>query len=356
MAKLAELVQTESKDLPASSQTLTDIRKQRRKRRMRSVSDGVAFMRKVAEQPTAGVSGAAANILAEDGNDKASLPVPVEQMNSDAVSGSGFGSGGRGMRRQRIRRKKTMSANVALMRSPSSSLFAPPTESSPANLSEENQESPDKPKRRPSLDAALSTGRTPLPQVMEGIPAMGMSASGLTIPLGRKSAYEGVGPSKPTHLAEAARPRASRTKPSALGAIVEGKERTRSLVVLDLASPKREDTDGAAEDKDNEKKEDEEDVNGGDDNTIISVESDGDHSDFDDVPEIAASVRSLKVVDQEPVYVKAVFDIKAFLQTSRYRLLSGVFGTMILFFNIGMRVEIFLIESGTIPDTKSTWQ
>jgi len=36
--------------------------------------------------------------------------------------------------------------------------------------------------------------------------------------------------------------------------------------------------------------------------------------------------------------------------------MSGVFGTMVAFFLVGMRVEIFLIEMGMITDAENTWQ
>jgi hypothetical protein len=45
-----------------------------------------------------------------------------------------------------------------------------------------------------------------------------------------------------------------------------------------------------------------------------------------------------------------------FLSSHTYRLISGVFGTMLVFFVIGMRIEALLIETGVMVDNESTWQ
>ena len=97
-------------------------------------------------------------------------------------------------------------------------------------------------------------------------------------------------------------------------------------------------------------------IDNDDDDTIDTAASD--HS-FDDVPAVAASVKSAKQ-RQDKTHITAhrfsLFYLRDFMQTQNYRLMSGVFGTMIAFFLVGMRVEAFLIESGTISDNQNTWQ
>ena len=93
-----------------------------------------------------------------------------------------------------------------------------------------------------------------------------------------------------------------------------------------------------------------------DDDTIDTAASD--HS-FDIVPDVAVSVKSAKHRQEEAQTAKRHFTLdklRDFMQTQSYRLMSGVFGTMIAFFLVGMRVEMFLIEMGTIPDHKNTWK
>ena len=92
-----------------------------------------------------------------------------------------------------------------------------------------------------------------------------------------------------------------------------------------------------------------------DDDTTGTHETEGGQSDFEDVPDVTESVKSKKILDDAGPQ-KSSFNWSDFLQSRRYRFMSGVFGTMVAFFIVGMRVEAFLIESGTIIDTKNTWQ
>ena len=353
MNELAKLVKKSNADLPTTGQSLADIRRERRKRRMRSVSDGVAFMRKMAE--STGSSEAAMSILAqEDSDDKTKLPVPLTKSASGRALESGLlpepfdpnrprSAEDAIPGRRRRSRKKSLSSNVALMRSPASSLFDPSL--SLVTEEKEEDESPLKPApRRPSLDSGL-------PTLIEGIPSRSVNTKELRESMEKVSEARNK-PASATNAPAIIDRQSSHGDASSDSSII-------AKTVEDIAGGSSRDLtdDIATTGHGNEK------VGGGDgqcdindDDTIDTAASD---QSFDMVPDVAVSVKSAKHRQEEAQTAGRRFTLdrlRGFMQTQSYRLFSGVFGTMIAFFLVGMRVEIFLIEMGTIPDNENTWK
>ena len=347
MNELAKLVQTSNADLPTTGTSLADIRRDRRKRRMRSVSDGVAFMRRMAE--TTGSSDAAMSVLAGEDADKTKLPVPLTK----AASGRALESGllpepldlSRSPNdavpgRRRRSRKKALSSNEALMRTPPTSLLDP----SLSLVAEEKEEEAcplNTAMRRPSLDSGL-------PALIEGIPSRSVKREELSRSMEKvtQSRNKPVGPANLSAVEKNARSHSDASSDSGIIAKTVGDIGGGCL--RDLADNVAGAHPGGAKPVDGEID--------NDDDTINTAASD--HS-FDDVPAVAASVKSAKQRQNE-VHTTAhrfsLTHLREFMQTQSYRLMSGVFGTMIAFFLVGMRVEIFLIETGTISDNQNTWQ
>ena len=337
MEKLVELVQTSTARLPASSQSFADIRREQRKRRIKSVSDGVAFMRRISDVRVQ--SEAASSALAQERHAEATLKAPVGKAESEAAAESGLlprsnPPGGRvPTRRTRSGRKKSMSANVASMRStPDTFFFTAPNETV-RRLSIVDEEGRDKSERRPSLDDLI------MPGVLEDIPSRATSVSDPSLPLRMmKSRDDRKIPedkySSPFKSFEAPNVN-SASQEAPRGGLSFSKSRQKTAVsgVPELAIK-----DETA-----------------DDDTTGTHETEGGQSDFEDVPDVTESVKSKKILDDAGPQ-KSSFNWSDFLQSRRYRFMSGVFGTMVAFFIVGMRVEAFLIESGTIIDTKNTWQ
>ena len=352
MNELAKLVKKSNADLPTTGKSLADIRREKRKRRMRSVSDGVAFMRKMAENT--GSSEAAMSVLAQEDTDKTKLPVPLTKSASGRALESGLlpepfdPSRSRSADdaipgRRRRSRKKSLSSNVALMRSPASSLFDPTL--SLVTEEKDEDESPLKPApRRPSLDSGL-------PTLIEGIPSRSINTKELRQSMEKVSEARNK-PATATNAPAIIDRQSSHGDASSDSSIIaktvgdiEGGS-SRDLAD-DIAAAGPGDEKAGADD-------DQGDVN--DDDTIDTAASD--HS-FDIVPDVAVSVKSAKHRQEEAQTAKRHFTLdklRDFMQTQSYRLMSGVFGTMIAFFLVGMRVEMFLIEMGTIPDHKNTWK
>ena len=350
MNELAKLVQTSNADLPTTGTSLADIRRDRRKRRMRSVSDGVAFMRRMAE--TTGSSDAAISVLAEEDADKTKLPVPLTKAASGRALESGllpepFDS----LRspstidaaipgRRRRSRKKALSSNVALMRTPPTSLLDP----SLSLVAEEKEEEacPLNPAmRRPSLDSGL-------PALIEGIPSRSINREELSRSM-EKVTQSGKKPVGPANLSAGEKNEISHSGASSDSGII-------AKTVGDIGGGSSRDlADNAADTRPGGAKPADDEIDN-DDDTIDTAASD--HS-FDDVPAVAASVKSAKQRRNEAHTTPNRFSLlhlREVMQTQSYRLMSGVFGTMIAFFLVGMRVEIFLIETGTISDNQNTWQ
>lgn len=348
MNELAKLVQTSNADLPTTGTSLADIRRDRRKRRMRSVSDGVAFMRRMAE--TTGSSDAAMSVLAGEDADKTKLPVPLTKAASGRALESGLlpepldlsrSPNDATPGRHRRSRKKALSSNVALMRTPPTSLLDP----SLSLVAEEKEEEEACPlntaTRRPSLDSGL-------PALIEGIPSRSIKREELSRSMEKvtQSRNKPVGPANLSAVDKNASSHSDASSDSGIIAKTVGDIGGGSL--RDLADNVAGARPGGAKPVDGEID--------NDDDTINTAASD--HS-FDDVPAVAASVKSAKQRQNEVHTTARRFSLthlREFMQTQSYRLMSGVFGTMIAFFLVGMRVEIFLIETGTISDNQNTWQ
>ena len=84
--------------------------------------------------------------------------------------------------------------------------------------------------------------------------------------------------------------------------------------------------------------------------SMRSLASDDDHSDFDDVPE--ADPNMMKLMTVEVVDHKASFWEKSrnYYMSKRYPIISNVFGTMIAFFIVGSRIERFLHTENIVSE------
>ena len=281
MSKLAELVQTSTADLPKLP---SDVSKKSKRRLKKSHSDGVAVLRLL-------------------GDDKSTPPLVISSESTTTI-GSGTSPTGPPSTYSRVRqngpRQKSVSANVALMQSPPTSMFM---RGASSFASEEKEEE------------SCNPSESGLPVLMEDIPARSINPSELVVPVGQDD--DDV---KTTGSASKAVSLASGnmvTKPS----------------VSEAADIHSKESDG----------------------TSNTSGSDGGNVGFSNEPP------SVKIIDKthdeaSHSHHHKPFDLRKFLQSRFYRLLSGVFGTMLLFFVIGMRVEAFLIETGVMPDYANTWK
>lgn len=92
--------------------------------------------------------------------------------------------------------------------------------------------------------------------------------------------------------------------------------------------------------------------NDGDIDTVDTAGSDDGHSDIDDVPDIAPSEKA-KLDEVKPV-VPLGDKLRAFFSGRMYKHMSAIFGTMVCFFLVGMRVETLLHATGAIGDPGNT--
>ena len=89
--------------------------------------------------------------------------------------------------------------------------------------------------------------------------------------------------------------------------------------------------------------------------TMDSASTLGDgHSDADDIPEIHPDVQKLRMV-KPPLRPTLSERARHYFLSERYRMISHVFGTILCFFFVGMRVETLLIASCVMPDSNTTW-
>jgi len=199
-------------------------------------------------------------------------------------------------------RQKSVSANVALMQSPAASMYM---RGSSSFASEEKEEE------------SCTPSESGLAVLMEDIPARSVDPSELVVPVGRtdeEDAKSPVSASQDVSLASDT----TVTKPS----------------MHTAADQMSKESDG----------------------TCNTSDSDGGNVGFTNEPP------SVKIIDKthddasrSHSYHHRRFDLRQFLESRFYRLLSAVFGTMLLFFVIGMRVESFLLETGVMPDYQNTW-
>ena len=288
MAKLAELVQTRTADLPSLSPA---IEKNSRRSRKKAHSDGVALM---------------ANL--KDTRETTNRP-PIEihrdiTTNSassvDNTTRSSLAPPPPALRRGRYGpRVKSVSANVALMQSPAASMFTMPSTSASFASEEKEEES------APTL-----------PPLLEGIPARSVDPSELVVPVGRTSAESS--------------PAETSTSSKVVRVIEPPLEENNKIAENDQTSQQSESSNSTSGSEGHV-------VNFGPKSTALMP--------------VNGKNGKLGVTSTAP-YVAMV----QFLRSRTYRLISGVFGTMLVFFVIGMRIEAFLIETGVMPDSENTWQ
>jgi len=285
MTQLAEMVHTRTTDLPSLKPS---VKKASRRSRKKAHSDGVALM---------------ANL--KDPDETASMP-PIELQRGIARTAAVATSTGRfntvgppapALRSGRYGpRVKSVSANVALMQSPASSMYAMPSISD-SIVSEGNEEEESEPA---------------LPILLEDIPARSVDPSELVVPVGRRTAKETSTSSK----------------------IVR---------VIEMQLENEESSNGNDASKESENTT----------STSTSI-SEGQVVSYGPKP-----IQMLNGKEQyssaretySPLHAAAI----KFLSSRIYRLISGVFGTMLVFFVIGMRIEAFLIETRVMPDNENTW-
>ena len=284
MAKLAELVQTRTVDLPSLSPAM---KKASRRSRKKALSDGVALMASLKD------------------TDETVKRHPIEihkditRSSVDTVTRSGPAHPAPAIRSGRYgARVKSVSANVALMQSPASSMYAVPSASASFASEEKEEES-----------------APPLPPLLEGIPARSVDPSELVVPVGRTS--------------EENSPAESSASSKVVRVIEPPLDQYDEIDDHDEASQQSESTNSTS----------------GSEGHVVKYSAN-------------PQPMSMRGNDEErrmssaTPYVAMVH----FLQSRTYRLISGVFGTMLVFFIIGMRIEAFLIETGIMPDSENTWQ
>ena len=281
MAKLAELVQTRTVDLPNLSPAM---KKDRRRSRKRAHSDGIALMaNRKDDTPTETNRDTTNSSMVLDTTTRPSPAPPASVLRS-------------GRYEPRI---KSVSANVALMQSPVSSMYAMPS-SSASFASEEKDE---------------EESTLPLPPLLEGIPARSIDPSELAVAVGRIS---------------------SKTSSA---------ETSTSSKVVKVIEPTLDQND-VENDENSQKSE----------STNTSTSGSGGHI-VNFGPKSCQSISIDTNDKKQSISSTARYgSIVRFLKSRTYRLISGVFGTMLVFFVIGMRIEAFLIETGVMPDAENTWQ
>ena len=283
MAKLAELVQTRTADLPS---LLPEINKKSRRSRKKAHSDGVALMANLKEMtnrpPIEIYRDIPRSTSSVDIATRSSLAPPPPP----AIRNGRYGP-----------RVKSVSANVALMQSPASSMYALPSTS--ASFASEGKEEESAPA---------------LPPLLEGIPARSNNPSDLTVPVGRTS---------------------TETSPMETPA--------SSKVVRVIAPPLDKNDKNEENGKTSQQRKSSNGTSGWEGHNIKFGQN--------STAPAEGENRQLGVTSAIP-YARVI----QFLRSRTYRLISGVFGTMLVFFVIGMRIEAFLIETGVMPDSKNTWQ
>ena len=90
------------------------------------------------------------------------------------------------------------------------------------------------------------------------------------------------------------------------------------------------------------------------DEGATQADSDDEHSDVDDLPEIQESEK-LRQMEPSPPKRTPVDVARAYFRGRQYILVSSVFGTMVCFFVVGMRLEAVLIETGVFYNYDNTW-
>lgn len=89
--------------------------------------------------------------------------------------------------------------------------------------------------------------------------------------------------------------------------------------------------------------------------TMDSESTVGDgRSDADDIPNVDLDAPKYRLVKPEPRPTLSE-SARYYFLSQRYRMISAVFGTVLCFFFVGMRVEIMLIRSCLMPDWGNTW-
>jgi hypothetical protein len=81
---------------------------------------------------------------------------------------------------------------------------------------------------------------------------------------------------------------------------------------------------------------------------------DDEHSDADDLPDVQEEDKIRKSMPPTPK--RTLFEsARDYFRGRRYKVVSSLFGTMICFFFVGMRLEAVMIETGVINDSENTW-
>lgn len=89
--------------------------------------------------------------------------------------------------------------------------------------------------------------------------------------------------------------------------------------------------------------------------TMDSASTIGDgHSDADDIPDVDQDAPRRRVEKHEPRPTLSE-SLRHYFLSQKYRMVSAVFGAVLCFFLVGMRVEILLIKSCVMPDHENTW-
>ncbi|KAI2490549.1 hypothetical protein MHU86_24027 [Fragilaria crotonensis] len=90
------------------------------------------------------------------------------------------------------------------------------------------------------------------------------------------------------------------------------------------------------------------------DEAVTEADSDDEHSDVDDLPEVQESDKQRKAEPLPPK--RTLLDIaRAYFRGRSYILVSSLLGTMVCFFIVGMRLEAMLIETGVLVNNDNTW-
>eukprot|EP00550_Attheya_septentrionalis_P002838 CAMPEP_0198292428 /NCGR_PEP_ID=MMETSP1449-20131203/11992_1 /TAXON_ID=420275 /ORGANISM="Attheya septentrionalis, Strain CCMP2084" /LENGTH=1551 /DNA_ID=CAMNT_0043991461 /DNA_START=169 /DNA_END=4821 /DNA_ORIENTATION=+ len=317
-AQLSALVGMDTKDLtkflPAANPPVT---RRDRRVRMKSLSDGVSVMR-ATFSASSGMSDAAHDLV-----DVQKIDTVAEKDFKDEDDITASAAFQKAKSRRTRNRKKSQSENVALMRSPPSSLFGGadgtnPSEEEKIEIDESSKKKTEinassKKKRRGSLNGAL-------PSLMEGIPSRNVPALNIDIPVGRNGSISNI-------------PNGGTFTTASLPLHVVDDASDKSSALTDLKE-----VDGEDDDAD----------------TVDSIESQSAHSnDDEDVPDavFTESYRSELQQRQESLPDK----LRKYYLSSTFKFFSNVFGTMACGFFVGMRVEVLLQETGALYDGGDTW-
>eukprot|EP00978_Attheya_sp_CCMP212_P002505 scaffold5101_cov56-Attheya_sp.AAC.3 len=316
-AQVSALVEMDTKDLPKLPAANPPVTRRDRRVRMKSLSDGVSVMR-ATFSASSGMSDAAHDLV-----DVQKMDTVAEKDFKDEDDITASAAFQKAKSRRTRNRKKSQSENVALMRSPPSSLFGGadgtnPSEEEKTEIDESSKKKTEinessKKKRRGSLNGAL-------PSLMEGIPSRNVPALNINIPVGRNGSTSNI-PNGDT-ITAASLP---------LHFVDDASDKSSALTDL-------KELDGEDDDAD----------------TVDSIESQSAHSnDDEDVPDavFTESYRSELQQRQESRPDK----LRKYYLSSNFKFFSNVFGTMVCGFFVGMRVEVLLHETGALYDGTDTW-